>query len=139
NLGDPELKAGTVALNPLGLPRPISGNFASVYRIECGSKTWAVRCFLHPVTDQQQRYAEISRHLRAAALPYTVGFEYVPQGIRVRGQWYPILKMEWVQGEPLSAYIQDHLSDPGALLQLADDWAEMIRTLERAGIAHGDL
>src|SRR5262245_36168789 len=106
NLGDAELRAGRVALDALGLPRPISGNFASVYRVACGPNTWAVRCFLHPVTDQQQRYAEISRQLRASRLPYTVGFAYLPEGVRVRGQWYPVLKMEWVQGTPLHEYVR---------------------------------
>lgn len=35
-------------------------------------------------------------------LPYTVGFEYQREGIRIRGEWYPLLKMEWVEGETLS-------------------------------------
>jgi hypothetical protein len=139
NLGDAELRAGRVALDALGLPRPISGNFASVYRVACGPDTWAVRCFLHPVTDQQQRYAEISRQLQASRLPYTVGFAYLQNGVRVRGQWYPVLKMEWVQGIPLHEYVRQHLTHPAALLDLAARWLEMVQTLQRAGIAHGDL
>ncbi|HVG96058.1 MAG TPA: hypothetical protein VNK05_04115, partial [Chloroflexota bacterium] len=139
NLDDPGLQAGRVGLDVLGLPRPISGNFASVYRVVSGTDVWAVRCFLHPVTDQQLRYAEISRRLQEARLPYTVGFEYLPRGVRVRGQWYPVLKMAWVQGTPLHEYVRRHLGQPSALLDLAAGWLEMTAALQAAGIAHGDL
>ncbi len=139
NFDDPELKAGTPELTPLGLPRPITGGFASVYRMRCGQRDWAVRCFLREYADQQKRYAAISQHLAAVKLPYTVGFEFLPRGIRIRGQWYPILKMEWVQGEPLNTYIETHLNDPSALSHLAHRWAAMMQALQQARIAHGDL
>src|SRR5579871_3793984 len=139
NFADPELKMGCVELTPLGLPRPITGGFATVYKVQCGPRIWAVRCFLGGVTDQQKRYEEISKHLAAARLPYTVGFDYQTQGIRVRGQWYPILKMEWVPGEPLNAYIEKNLTHPAALMALANRWLEMACALQKAGIAHGDL
>jgi hypothetical protein len=57
----------------------------------------------------------------------------------VRGQWYPILKMEWVQGEPLSAFIERHLGNRSTLLSLARRWVEMVEALRGASIAHGDL
>jgi hypothetical protein len=139
NLDDPELRAGTPELTPLGLPRPITGGFASVYRMHCGRRDWAVRCFLREIPDQQRRYAAISRHLASVHLPYTVGFAFLPQGIRVRGQWHPILKMEWVQGEPLNTYIEKHLHESALLSALADRWLRMMATLDQACVAHGDL
>ena len=139
NFDDPELKAGQPALTPLGLPRPINGSFASVYRMQCGKREWAIRCFLREFNDQQQRYTAISQHLATAQLPYTVAFAFLPQGIKVRGQWYPILKMEWVQGDSLNTYIQKHLGNPATLLILADRWIAMIRALRQHGMAHGDL
>jgi|SRR5579884_522711 len=139
NLADPELKAGTPELTSLGLPRPITGGCVSVYRMRCGSRDWAVRCFLREVPDQQKRYAAISRHLASARLPYTVGFQFLPQGIRIRGQWFPILKMEWVQGEPLNLYIENHLHNPAALKDLTRRWVTMTEALAQACIAHGDL
>jgi hypothetical protein len=139
NFDDPELKAGQPALNALGLPRPITGQFASVYRMQCGHREWAIRCFLREFHDQQQRYTAISQHLTTAQLPYTVTFAFLPQGIKVRGQWYPILKMEWVQGDSLTTYIQKHLGNPATLLILADRWIAMMRALRQHGIAHGDL
>jgi DNA-directed RNA polymerase subunit RPC12/RpoP len=139
NFNDPELKAGTPELTPLGLPRPIAGAFANVYHMQCQGREWAVRCFLHNVSDQQERYRAISHHLAAAKLPYTVGFDFLPTGIRVRGHWYPILKMAWVRGDTLSRYIQQHLGNPGALRRLADRWLAMMQALQQHDIAHGDL
>jgi len=136
---DPELRAGTPDLTPLGLPRAYSGSFASVYRMHCGSREWAVRCFLREYADQQERYSAISGHLARAKLPYTVGFEFIPKGIRVAGHWYPILKMEWIRGDSLTTYIQKNLSNEAALRTLADNWLRMTAALARASVAHGDL
>lgn len=136
---DSELQTGRPDLTPLGLPRPISGGFASVYRLQCVKNSWAVRCFLRDFDDQQRRYSAISDQLAQASLPYTVGFTFLRQGIRIRGQWYPILKMEWVQGEPLHLFIEKHIGNPNALLSLAGRWVQMMRTLKQASIAHGDL
>jgi hypothetical protein len=136
---DPELRTGHAELDRLGLPRPRSGGFASVYRMQCGQRDWAVRCFLREFYDQQQRYAAISDHLARVRLPYTVGFTFLRQGIRVRGQWYPILKMEWVQGEPLNVYIEKRLASPDTLLSLASRWVQLVKALQQASVAHGDL
>lgn len=139
NLTDPELRAGVPEMTPLGLPRAITGGFASVYRLRCGGRDWAVRCFLREVPDQQERYAAIGRHLAAVKLPYTVGFAFQPDGINVGGRAYPLLKMEWVAGEPLERWIEGHLGDPAALRALADRWVALLRALHGAKIAHGDL
>ncbi|MDP2602107.1 MAG: hypothetical protein Q8S00_05885 [Deltaproteobacteria bacterium] len=136
---DPELQSGHAELDQLGLPRARTGGFASVYRMQCGERHWAVRCFLRDFPDQQKRYAAISGHLSRMRVPYTVGFTFLPRGIRVRGQWYPILKMEWVQGEPLNNYIEKHLESSNTLLSLASRWVQLVQTLQQAGLAHGDL
>ncbi len=139
SFSDPELKLGHVEEDRLGLPRPISGRFAVVYNMRCGSRRYAVRCFQSKVPDQQERYAAISAHLKQAPLPYTVNFEFLPQGIRIRGQWYPVLKMEWIAGEELQTYVKSHLQDSAALLRLATDWITMTEALQKALLAHGDL
>jgi hypothetical protein len=136
---DPELRAGSAELNTLGLPRPITGNFASVYRVHCGKRDWAVRCFWREFADLQTRYSAISAHLAAVHLAYTVGFEYLTQGINVRGAWYPVLKMEWVEGELLDSFVRNHLGESKKLRELVTDWRQMCVALERAGVAHGDL
>lgn len=136
---DAELRTARPEVTSLGLPRPITGNFASVYRVHCGARDWAVRCFWREYADMQSRYAAISSYLQAQGLPYTVGFEYLPRGIQIRGQWYPILKMEWVEGILLNDCVEKNLHDAAALRDLARRWRDMVRSLEVAGIAHGDL
>ena len=136
---DPELQRGQPEIGPLGLPRPIAGANASVYRMQCGQNAWAVKCFLHDRSDQRPRYAAMSEHLGRVRLPYTIGFTFLPQGISVGRQWYPILKMEWVQGIPLNDYVKRHLGNSDVLHRLADQWIQMIKTLQQASVAHGDL
>src|SRR5579871_2924245 len=95
SFADAELRAGEPATDALGIPRPCSGNFADVYELRCGPNKWAVKCFTRHVHGLRERYAAISQHLRQARLPFTVDFQYLEQGIRIRGQWFPIVKMRW--------------------------------------------
>lgn len=134
-----DLRGGRPELDKLGLPRPRSGSFATVYKILSIQHNWAVKCFLNPVSDQQERYSEISAHLHKVNLPYLVQFRFLSQGIKVDRQIYPILKMEWVEGESLITYVEKNRGNPAAILSLARRWIEMTTALTRASIAHGDL
>lgn len=136
---DPDLKRGRPAEDQLGMPRPITGMFASVYEMMTPTGRWAVRCFLKRLEDHQHRYAAIGTHLKSSRLRSAIGFELIPQGIRVHGLWYPILKMQWVDGYPLSAYIARNLDQPRRLLRLIPQWVELVTDLRAAQIAHGDL
>ena len=91
------------------------------------------------VVDQQRRYEAISRHLESARLSYAVPFSYLPTGIKVQGRHFPLLKMEWVQGESLSSYVGRNLGYPDKLLYLAKAWVQMVADLQSSNIAHGDL
>ncbi len=141
SFADPELRQGQPALNPLGLPLPRSGNFADVYEFTCaGTKTkWAVKCFTRHVPGQRERYSEVSRHLQQAKLPFTVDFQYLEQGIRVQGRWYPVLKMRWVEGLLLNAFVRDSLNKPVLLHALGQIWLRMAKRLREAQVAHADL
>src|SRR5262245_44312595 len=100
NLGDAELRGGEATTNAPGMPMPRSGNFADVYEFHCPAtrSKWAVKCFTRHVPGLRDRYSEISRYLQAVRLPFGVEFQFLAQGVCVRGQWYPILKMRWVEG-----------------------------------------
>src|SRR5262249_18208245 len=98
NVQDADLKVAEVETSPLGLPRPITGSFASVYKVMAGQRQWALRCFLRDIPDTQWRYGRIADYLKQHRLPYTVQFEFQFQGIQIAGRWYPILKMDWVEG-----------------------------------------
>ncbi len=139
SLNDRALKSGKPALDVLGLPRPMSGAFASVYRLECEGRSYAVKLFLRKVIDQQQRYAELSNSINSKELLYTVGFQYQPDGVNIRGINYPILKMEWVEGENLDQYVANHISEARALSILLHQFRKMVNKLQSSGVAHGDL
>ena len=136
---DIELKAGKVAINKIGLPRVASGNFASVYEMKTGANRWAVRCFLRQGEDQQNRYAMLSYYLSKLVVAGLVEFSYQHEGIRVRGKWYPVVKMEWVEGETLTTYVQKNLHQPETLRNLALQWRGLLDRLRQHKIAHADL
>lgn len=136
---DPELRTGQVVLNPSGLPRGVSGNFACVFEIRSGKKRIAVKCFFRQVPDRRRRYELISRYLLNHQLPWLVGFEYQERGIQVQGKPYPIVKMEWIDGIPLNAFVERHLRDTNTIYSLAQQWYNLVMDLQRARIAHGDL
>lgn len=140
NFEDAELRSGRLAVNAMGLPVVASGSFASVYRVSCESKRqFAVRCFLQQTTTQHERYQRISKFVMTDDLPYTVDFNYLVNGIRVQGKWYPVLKMDWVDGLTLDAFVRRHLHDKTKIAHLADQFVKMTKDLQDAGIAHGDL
>jgi WD40 repeat protein len=138
---DPELRGGEAAVNALGLPMPRSGNFADVYEFRCPQtgNTWALKCFTRHVSGLQMRYAEISQHVLQANLPFIVEFHYLHQGIRVRGEWYPLLKMRWVEGPTLNEFVRNHLDKPQMLELLCQLWQRLARRLREANVAHADL
>jgi hypothetical protein len=139
NVQDVELKTGWVETNQLGLPRPITGSFASVYKVMAGGRNWALRCFLRDIPDTQWRYGRIADFLRQNPLPYTVQFEFQFQGIQMNGRWYPVLKMDWVDGKTLDNYIREQIAAGKLDGTLAESFKAMCADLKSAGIAHGDL
>jgi len=140
SFADPELRGGHAVTNALGIPMPRSGNFADVYEFQGASGAkWAIKCFTREVAGLQGRYAEISRHLARVKLPFTVDFSYVPQGIRVDQQLYPILKMHWVDGFLLNEFVRDNVAKPDRLAKLFHIWVRLAKRLHEAGIAHADL
>lgn len=133
-----DLKAGTAACDMLGLPRVTSGNFASVYELNAGPKRFAVRCFVRQVMGQQGRYARLCEYLGKMKMPWLVDFNYFLKGIMVKGEWYPIVKMDWVEGTPLNTWIEDNLHHPEKLRALAGQWRTLVNDMRTNHLAHGD-
>jgi WD40 repeat protein len=138
---DDDLRASRAATDALGLPVPRSGNFADVYEMrgEATGRRWAVKCFTRQVPGLRQRYRQISAYFAGSRLPFAVGLQYLEQGIRVRGHWNPVLKMDWVEGLLLNEFVRESLDKPQVLEALADLWVRLAHRLRRAGVAHGDL
>ena len=135
-----ELESGLPAVNRRGMPLVFSGAFACVYSVEAAGRKYAVRCFTREVKDQQSRYNQLSEYL-INVLPLSfVHFEFQEHGINLKGDWYPIVRMEWVEGESLSGFVDANLRDPDALLRVAAQWrGGPCASLRGLRIAHNDL
>ena len=139
NLNDPELKEAEVETDMLGLPKVAAGSFASVYHLRSGDKAWAVKCFFRNIPERRDRYQRICAAIEDARIPYLIPCEYQEQGIRAGSDWFPILKMPWVNGVHLNQFVEQYLDRPDVLRTLASEWLRMVRRLREAGLAHGDL
>ena len=135
----PDLRRGVAVTNTQGMPVPCSGNFADVYAVVFGQRKWAVKCFTRQIPGLRERYIEISKFLKQVPLPFMVEFEFLEQGIRVRNEWYPIVKMNWVEGVPLNTYVHSQLDSPQTLDTLSRTWVRLAARLRKANLAHGDL
>ncbi|EST37420.1 hypothetical protein N566_13150 [Streptomycetaceae bacterium MP113-05] len=142
---DRDLRGARPQVTKLGLPRPISGQFASVFSLTSSDgRRYALKCFTSHVRDQQDRYEAISDKLSginsgSLSQPWRIGFEYVPDGILVHGSRFPVLKMDWVEAVTLSSWLDSHHKNSAAVRNLAEHFALLTEDLTAHDIAHGDL
>lgn len=136
---DPTLKQGRVATNSLGLPLVLGGGFALTFTVTSDSRKYAVRCFHKESPGIEERYDKISKGLSRFPDGPFVRFEFLEQGIRVNGGHFPVIKMEWAEGDILGAFIEDHHDDKALLKQLLELFRSLEQSLRSKSIAHGDL
>lgn len=136
---DTELKSGSVETTPLGLPKPYSGGFTITYKISTPQTAWAVRCFHRDIQDLQRRYQSIGNFFSKNPSTHFVDAFYLAEGIRINGKGYPIIKMRWLEGEPLNIFLSKSYNQKIKVEKLLADFVQLINELEKFGIAHGDL
>lgn len=137
---DPALVGGRPEYDPHGMPRAISGNFASIFALTgTDGRRWALKCFTRPVPEQNLRYRRISEALAVRDYPWRVAFEYLPTGLISGEGRYPLLKMKWVDAQGLLAYMDRHWQEPARIAAIAAQFAQIATDLADAGLAHGDL
>ena len=136
---DQELKRGVVPTTGMGLPKVMCGGFALTYPMSCGSKKYAVRCFHKESNSLQRRYQAISTKIKGLGSPYFLDFDFQPQGIRIKQQSLPIVKMAWAQGTTLGEYLDRHHGDKSRMQRLRGSLDQLSVHLEGKGIAHGDI
>jgi hypothetical protein len=136
---DPELKQGSVAENSLGLPLVMSGGFALTYAVTTPQRKCAVRCFHREIPAIQQKYDAIAKKLHSLGNGCFVYFDFQQSGIKVRQDTFPIVRMDWVEGDTLGIWLDKHFGDAHALEKARTDFAAIARFLENKGIAHGDI
>ena len=108
-----------------------SGGFADVYKIHNAhtGKTWALK-FSSIGSLGKRTVIATSRPICSARLPFMVDFQYLDEGVRIRGEWFPVLKMHWVEGGiPLNTFVESHLHRPRLLHDLLGLWVKMARLL----------
>ncbi|MDE2780940.1 MAG: hypothetical protein OXI91_14870 [Chloroflexota bacterium] len=135
----PDLAQGAIFPGPDGAPLVHSGDSACVFKLATAERDVAVRCFTRQVTGLQARYASLDDHLRAGGSDSLVGFEYLEQGIRVEGDWFPIVRMDWAEGSRLDGFVEEHIAEPDFLLDVAARWRSAVTSIRGLGIAHNDL
>lgn len=138
-LTDPELKKGSIATTGLGLPLALCGGFALTYTLKNGTKKHAVRCFHKQSNALEKRYISISNRLRSLKSNYFVEFEFQPQGVRVDGKSFPIVKMAWASGTTLGEFLETNYKNPNSLNALLASLRSLAKYLESQGMAHGDI
>ena len=136
---DPKLKGGNPRRGTNNDLISYCGGFSIVFPIEMLSNTYALRCWIVDIKDAETRYRAISDYLKQCGLPYFVDFEYVPNGILVNGDKYPVTRMEWAEGETLCDFIKQNLQDSRCLKTAAVEFQKMVKTLHTHQISHGDL
>lgn len=136
---DPSLQKGTVLSNGMGLPIPFSGGFALTYKFTCGPKHYAVRVFHKRSDHLEDRYAHIGAALQRLNSPYFIEFAYQQKGILIGGQPFPIVKMDWVEGDTLGDFLDLHYSNSSQIATLRSNFQKVGALLAANGLAHGDL
>lgn len=136
---DTDLKISRVETNPLGLPKPYSGGFTTTFRLQSSNGDWAVRCFTREIQDLQTRYQAINNFLSKGQSRYFITAKYLSNGIRVSDKEYPIIKMQWLNGEPLNIFLSKNYNNRTNIEKLLTDFTNLVSQLESYGIAHGDL
>jgi len=136
---DPRLKTSKVEKHPDGKILVRSGGFALTYRLENAGHRWAVRCFHKMVKDRESRYARICQFISTHQSDILIPVEYKPDELLIQGKRYPVVIMDWVEGDTLSQYLFSNIRSKGLLDKLPIEFVRVVSELERLGIAHGDL
>ena len=139
SLSDPDLKRGTITTTGLGLPLALCGGFALTYTISTGQTKYAVRCFHKKSNALEKRYSAISAQLKSLNSPYFLDFEFQPQGVRVNGNTFPIVKMLWASGNTLGEFLERQYKNKIEINQLTASLRGLSTYLEGKHLAHGDV
>lgn len=136
---DKELKQCSPEVDLFGIPKPYSGGFTTTFHLSSSSQNWAVRCFTRVIQDLQIRYEYIGKFLQNTPDSFFVKAYYLQDGIKVGNLWYPIIKMQWINGETLNTFIERNISNINAIERIIPEFIFIIKRLEYLKVAHGDL
>ena len=141
-----QLKHLRPVLDEDGQPVMSSGGFAVVFKMkdELTGKPHAVKCFLKNQEGRAEAYRQIAEELEFVSSTFLTPIKYLDKELFVDTKAsddteFPVLLMDWVEGETLDKYIRKHLNDQYELSLLAYQFSRLAMWLMPQPFAHGDL
>lgn len=116
-----------------------SGSYAVVFKALENNKEIAIRCFIGSDDDYVERYRKIDNYLQDIDESWKTNIQFLDNEIKVDGKYYPVLKMDWVDGKLLNKYIDNNLNNNDILSKLQIQFVKISNNLEENRIAHGDI
>ena len=135
----------TPVLDDHGEPYHISGAFAVVFKMQDKStgKYYALKCFTEEQEGRTDAYRQIAEELDMVEYPYIIFVKYIEKEICVDCQCeedkFPVLLMDWVDGDTLEAYIAANYHNQSSMSMLCYRFGKMAAWLRTQSFAHGDL
>ena len=135
----------TPVLDDHGEPYRSSGAFAVVFKMQDKStgKYYALKCFTEEQQGRAEAYRQIADELDLLDSPYITSVKYMEKELFVDSQCeedeFPVLLMDWVEGETMEAYIAANYRNQSAMSMLCYRFGKMAAWLRTQSFSHGDI
>ena len=135
----------TPVLDDHGEPYRSSGAFAVVFKMQDKrtGKYYALKCFTEEQEGRAEAYRQIADELDLLDSPYITSVKYMEKELFVDSQCeedeFPVLLMDWVDGETMEAYIAANYHNQSAMSMLCYRFGKMAAWLRTQSFAHGDI
>ena len=132
-------------LDKYGEPYRSSGAFAVVFKMkdEQTGKCYALKCFTEEQEGRAEAYRKIAEELEFVDSPYITSVKYLEKEMFVdsncENEEFPVLLMDWIEGETMETYIADNYTDTHAMAMLCYRFCKMAAWLRSQSFAHGDI
>ena len=132
-------------LDNYGEPYRSSGAFAVVFKMKDKQtgKCYALKCFTEEQEGRAEAYRQIAEELEFVDSPYITSVKYMEKELFVDSNCeddeFPVLLMDWIEGETMETYIADHYMDNYAMSMLCYRFCKMAAWLRSQPFAHGDI
>ena len=135
----------TPVLDDHGEPYRSSGAFAVVFKMldKSTGKYYALKCFTEEQEGRADAYRQIADELGMVDSPYITSVKYMEKELFVDSQCeedeFPVLLMDWIEGETMEAYIAANYRNQSAMLMLSYRFGKMAAWLRTQSFSHGDI
>lgn len=133
-------------MDKLGEPLRSVGGFAVVFKMQDKDtgKMYAIKCFHEEQSEREKSYEIISQTLRKNSSPYLLEVNYLEKELFVDTKLsdeteYPVLQMDWIEGETMESYIASHHRDILAIKKIYERFCDLALWLRTKPFAHGDI